>query len=266
MVRICLKSLQCNLFLNCINASWEGELFKNIQLSLKNCGLCTAEIYLQPSFQPLPNLDWCLSLLFWNHNKILWHNYIKKLKLLGQCDMKRGVSPLLICYINPLRGMYYQNTVCPFSTSDLSKFKFKIKTNGIFQIHILKLCRLSWIGLVWIQRRQLEWGRTTVQAAWPSSVGLSVGECTHHMHSNSSIRCLVFPDRICLRVLYLSRPAFMFSAWIMSFTVFLLSSRALANSELKACKHGPHDNNVTIQLWGLFFFVCVRNAETCTYQ
>lgn len=91
---------------------------------------------------------------------------------------------------------------------------------------------------IWVQRKQLKWGRTAVQAERPSSVGFCVGECRHHMHSNSSIRCLVFPDRICLRVLYLSRPARMLSAWMMSFAVFLLSSRALASSELKAWKEG----------------------------
>lgn len=55
-----------------------------------------------------------------------------------------------------------------------------------------------------------------------------------HMASNSSIRCLVLPCRICRRVLYLSRPALTFSAWRTSFCVFLVSSLAWANSELSA--------------------------------
>lgn len=83
----------------------------------------------------------------------------------------------------------------------------------------------------------------------PGSVGAF--ERAHHMHSNSSMRCLVFPDRICRRVLYLSRPAFMFSAWIMSFTVFLVSSRALANSELKAWKHSQRDSSQFIPFTAL---------------
>lgn len=56
-----------------------------------------------------------------------------------------------------------------------------------------------------------------------------------HIASNSSIRCFVLPCRICRRVLYLSRPALTFSAWRTSFCVFLVSSLAWANSELKAC-------------------------------
>lgn len=77
---------------------------------------------------------------------------------------------------------------------------------------------------------------SAVQAEGPGWAGAAGGaERGPHMHSNSSMRCLVFPERICRRVLYLSRPAFMFSAWIMSLTVFLVSSRALASSELRAC-------------------------------
>lgn len=54
--------------------------------------------------------------------------------------------------------------------------------------------------------------------------------------SNSSILCLVLPCRICRRVLYLSRPARTFSVCSRSFWVFLVSSRAWANSEVRACK------------------------------
>lgn len=57
-----------------------------------------------------------------------------------------------------------------------------------------------------------------------------------HMDSNSSMRCLVFPCRICRKVLYLSLPNLTFSAWIRSFAVFLLSSQVSASSELRACK------------------------------
>lgn len=118
-----------------------------------------------------------------------------------------------------------------------------------FQIHVCTLCcacaARSCCGsdLFAYREKQLEWGRTVVQAERPSCLGFCMGERLHHMHSNSSMRCLVFPDRICLRVLYLSRPAFMFSAWIMSFTVFLVSSRALASSELKAWKCIDHSIN-----------------------
>lgn len=59
-----------------------------------------------------------------------------------------------------------------------------------------------------------------------------------HMASNSSMRCFVLPCRICRSVLYLSRPAFTFSAWRTSFCVFLVSSLAWANSELNACVRG----------------------------
>lgn len=55
-----------------------------------------------------------------------------------------------------------------------------------------------------------------------------------HIASNSSMRCLVFPCLIWRSVLYLSRPAFTFSAWRTSFWVFLVSSLAWASSELKA--------------------------------
>lgn len=48
------------------------------------------------------------------------------------------------------------------------------------------------------------------------------------------MRCLVLPCRIWRRVLYLSLPALTFSACSMSFCVFLVSSRASANSELRA--------------------------------
>lgn len=48
------------------------------------------------------------------------------------------------------------------------------------------------------------------------------------------MRCFVLPCRICRSVLYLSRPAFTFSAWSTSFCVFLVSSLAWANSELNA--------------------------------
>lgn len=56
------------------------------------------------------------------------------------------------------------------------------------------------------------------------------------MDSNSSMRCLVLPWRIWRRVLYLSRPAFTFSAWIRSLGVFLLSSTAPASSVLRNWK------------------------------
>ena len=46
-----------------------------------------------------------------------------------------------------------------------------------------------------------------------------------HMDSNSSTRRLVLPWRICLRVLYLSRPCLTFSAWSSSFFVVTASSR-----------------------------------------
>lgn len=127
-------------------------------------------------------------------------------------------------------------------------------TNGFFPdpylYTVLCLCShfMLRIWFIWVQSKQLEWGRTAVQAEGPNAVGFCNSECRHHIHSNSSMRCLVFPDRICLRVLYLSRPAFMFSAWIMSFTVFLLSSRALANSELKAWKHSHHSINTYLTL------------------
>lgn len=117
---------------------------------------------------------------------------------------------------------------------------------------LLNILVMLWIWFICVQRKQLEWGRTAVQAERPIGLGFCIGECMHHMHSNSSMRCLVFPDRICLRVLYLSRPARMFSAWMTSFTVFLLSSRALANSELKAWKHKDHTvdmSHTTALLW-----------------
>lgn len=106
-----------------------------------------------------------------------------------------------------------------------------------FVATLVQLCHVAhWIYLG--AEKQRKRGRPAVQAEEPSAVGLAcVRAHGHHMHSNSSMRCLVLPERICLRVLYLSRPAFMFSAWMTSLTVFLLSSRALANSELKAWEH-----------------------------
>lgn len=62
-----------------------------------------------------------------------------------------------------------------------------------------------------------------------------------HMDSNSSMRCLVLPWRIWRRVLYLSLPALTFSACSMSFWVFLVSSRASANSELRVCRQGGQE-------------------------
>lgn len=53
--------------------------------------------------------------------------------------------------------------------------------------------------------------------------------------SNSSILCLVLPWRIWRRVLYLSRPAWMFLAWSRSFWVFLFSYWDCSSSELRAC-------------------------------
>lgn len=57
----------------------------------------------------------------------------------------------------------------------------------------------------------------------------------HYIASNSSILCFVLPCRICRSVLYLSRPALMFSLCNKSLWVFLLSSRAWDNSDVKAC-------------------------------
>ncbi|TNN79231.1 hypothetical protein EYF80_010475 [Liparis tanakae] len=101
---------------------------------------------------------------------------------------------------------------------------------------------------------------TAVQAGGPSWGGFGVGRRRLHMHSNSSMRCLVFPDRICRRVLYLSRPAFMFSAWIMSFTVFLLSSRAMASSELRAW--GGQAQRVVIGSGRSFFSASVMRSSS----
>lgn len=131
---------------------------------------------------------------------------------------------------------------------------------------VLCLCShvMLWIWFICVQRKQLEWGRTAVQAERPSCLGFCMGECLHHMHSNSSMRCLVFPDRICLRVLYLSRPARMFSAWMTSFTVFLVSSRALANSELKAWKC-IDDSIYTPQTLSYWTYDSLYNTHYCLW-
>lgn len=76
-----------------------------------------------------------------------------------------------------------------------------------------------------------------------------------YMDSNSSMRCLVFPCRIWRRVLYLSRPRRMFSAWIMSLAVFLVSSRAFASSEERAFGGGEIDSSRLVpetQSWTRF--------------
>lgn len=78
---------------------------------------------------------------------------------------------------------------------------------------------------------------------------------THHMHSNSSIRCLVLPDRICRKVLYLSRPARTFSAWMMSFCVRFVSSRALASSELRAWRTGDNTKCYKCCRYGFIFTI-----------
>lgn len=62
-----------------------------------------------------------------------------------------------------------------------------------------------------------------------------------HMDSNSSMRCFVLPCRIWRSVLYLSRPAFTFSACSTSFCVFLVSSLAWANSELNVWEIGEEE-------------------------
>jgi len=144
----------------------------------------------------------------------------------------------------------------PFHPVTCLNTKLGMITNGVFQIHVyivLCLCNhaMWWIRFIWVQRKQLVWCRPAVQAERPSWGGFGVGSRRLHMHSNSSMRCLVFPDRICRRVLYLSRPAFMFSAWIMSFAVFLLSSRATASSELKAWG-GQSQRVVIVSGWDSF--------------
>lgn len=68
--------------------------------------------------------------------------------------------------------------------------------------------------------------------------------------SNSSILCLVLPWRICRRVLYLSRPARMFSVCNRSFWVFLVSSRAWDNSEVRACKE-DNVSDLVMLLWSV---------------
>ncbi len=68
--------------------------------------------------------------------------------------------------------------------------------------------------------------------------------------SNSSILCLVLPWRICRRVLYLSRPTRTFSVCNRSFCVFLVSSRAWDNSEVRACKEDNISDLVMI-LWSV---------------
>lgn len=80
------------------------------------------------------------------------------------------------------------------------------------------------------KRKEFMNGRRPLQDAPPSQ-----RRAVPHMDSNSSIRCLVLPCRICRSVLYLSRPALTFSACSTSFCVFLLSSLAWANSELSVC-------------------------------
>lgn len=91
--------------------------------------------------------------------------------------------------------------------------------------------RGRWQGSGLVERARRWHGDDTnnrlVSSSCPPSVRV-------HMDSNSSMRCLVLPWRICRRVLYLSRPALTFSACSMSFCVFLVSSRASANSELRA--------------------------------
>lgn len=83
--------------------------------------------------------------------------------------------------------------------------------------------KISWV--VRIHHLPIIWHAAAAAAATSS-----------HMDSNSSIRCLVLPWRIWRRVLYLSRPAFTFSAWIRSLGVLLLSSTASASSLLRNWK------------------------------
>lgn len=70
-----------------------------------------------------------------------------------------------------------------------------------------------------------------------------------HMDSNSSMRCLVLPWRIWRKVLYLSRPAFTFSAWIRSLGVFLLSSTAPASSVLRNWKRAQTHSEWNLLPW-----------------
>lgn len=59
-----------------------------------------------------------------------------------------------------------------------------------------------------------------------------------HIASNMSTRCLVFPWRICFRVLYLSRPATTFWRWIWSVRVTCCSTLVAASSFDSICSIG----------------------------
>lgn len=86
-----------------------------------------------------------------------------------------------------------------------------------------------------------------------------------HMDSNSSMRCLVFPCRICRKVLYLSLPNLTFSAWIRSFGVFLLSSRASASSELRAYKD-IRNKSVSISIKAAEYNCCWTIIIICSSE
>lgn len=152
-------------------------------------------------------------------------------------------EPIANCYIKPWEEWMNKIQYVPFQPVSCLNSNLGVNVNKClsFLIHICTsgcaCATMSCCGSDLLGCRGNSLSEAGLQSRRKAQrCGLCVGERRHHMHSNSSMRCLVFPDRICLRVLYLSRPARMFSAWMMSFTVFLLSSRALANSELKAWK------------------------------
>lgn len=108
----------------------------------------------------------------------------KEFEMLTRCITKW----LLTCYIKPWEEWSHRNTVCPFSTSDLPRFKVrndnKWTLSGpylyIVAAHV-QLCHVAdWI-FIWVQRKQLKRGRPAVQAEGPSGVG---SECV-----SASITC-----------------------------------------------------------------------------
>lgn len=114
-----------------------------------------------------------LFLFFWNCD-------VKKNLRRVEFQMLTGCVTkwLLTCYIKPWEEWSHKNTVCPFSTSDLPRFKVrndnKRTLSGpylyIVAAHV-QLCVTLQIGFIWVQRKQLKRGRPAVQAEGPSGVG-----------------------------------------------------------------------------------------------
>lgn len=201
------------------------------------------------------------------HIKEWWQKYVKKLNLCS-ISHNRGIRPFLVCYINPYHvWMYYQIQYVPLRPVTCQKFYFRNKNSLNFPHPYLYnvLCFCSHVMLIRFclrtEEKQLEWGRTAVQAAGPG-LGRGFWSCrlsaSHAFELVDALFGIAWPDLSEGLVLVASRFHVLCVDHIVHRLLGLvagvgqLRAQSLGKKKKKYKKHWKQ-KNILINLEGVFF-------------